>query len=172
MKNRHKYNKRHLGNKGISLVEVIIVIAIIAIASSVTISLVGQMGFARTQKAAKTINITLDKLRMETMSKGISYHLYLYLVEGDLYMNIQKESDTVSLTKDNGEKLSADCKINYKRQGAEAKELEEGESSYIDISFSKSSGAFTSDYEWISISNTKHRSFLQFVKETGKHWIE
>ncbi len=172
MKNRHKLQIRHLGNRGVSLVEMIIVIAIIILASSVTISLIGQLSFARTQKAAKTINITLDKLRMETMSKGISYKMYLYLAEGDLYMKILKDSDTIILTKDNGEKLSADCQVNYKREGIAEEVLEEGESNYIAISFSKSSGAFTSDYEWISISNTKHNSILQFVKETGKHWIE
>lgn len=163
---------RHLGNKGVSLAEMIIVIAIIALASSVTISLVGQLGFAKTQKAAKTINITMDKLRMETMSKGFSYKLYLYLAEGDLYMKILKDGDTVTLTKDNGEKLIVDCQVRFKSEGIAEEVLEEGDGKYIAISFSKSSGAFTSNYEWISIINVKHKSVLQFVKETGKHWIE
>lgn len=172
MKNRHKGKNRHLGNKGVSLIEIIIVIAIIVLASSVTISLVGQLGYARTQKAAKTINITMDKLRMETMSKGISYKLFLYLAEGDLYMKILKEGDAIALNKDSGEKLSADCQVKYQKEGSLEEVLEEGVGKYIAISFSKSSGAFTSDYAWLSITNSKHRSVLQFVKETGKHWIE
>jgi hypothetical protein len=150
----------------------IIIIAIIALASSVTISLTGQLSFARTQRATKTINITLDKLRMETMSKGISYKMYLYLAESDLYMKILKDGDTITLTKDNGEKLSVDCQVRYKREGIAEEILEEGVGKYIAISFSKSSGAFTSNYEWVSISNAKHTSILQFVRETGKHWIE
>lgn len=172
MKNRHTLISRHLGNKGVSLIEMIIVIAIIALASSVTISLVGQFGYTRTQKAAKTLNTTMDKLRMETMSKGISYKLFIYFAEGDLYMKILKESDSISLTKDNGEKLSVDCQVKYQKEGSIEEELEEGTGKYLAISFSKGSGAFTSDYEWISISNSKHKSVLQFVKETGKHWIE
>lgn len=172
MKNRHKLQIGHLGNKGVSLVEMIIVIAIIALASSVTISLIGQLGFAKTQKAAKTINITMDKLRMETMSKGISYKLYLYLVENDLYMKILKDGDTLTLTKENGEKLMVDCQVKFKSEGLAEEVLQEGEGRYITISFSKSSGAFTSNYEWISINHVKHNSILRFVKETGKHWIE
>ena len=172
MKNRHKLRIRQLGDKGVSLIEMIIVIAIITLASSVTISLIGQLSFARTQKAAKTINITLDKLRMETMSKGISYKMYLYLVDGDLYMKILKDGDTITLTKDSGEKLSVDCQVRCKREGTVEEVLEEGVGKYIAFSFSKSSGAFTSNYEWVSISNAKHNSKLHFIKETGKHWIE
>lgn len=172
MKNRHKIQFRHLGNKGISLIEIIIVIAVIALASSVSINLISQLNLARTEKAAKTINITLDKLRMETMSKGISYKMFLYLAEGDLYMKILKDTDAITLNKDNSEKLSVDCQVRYKREGVVEEVLEEGENKYIAIAFSKSSGALISDYEWISISNAKHDSKLQFVKETGKHWIE
>lgn len=172
MKNRHKLQIRHLGNKGVSLAEMVIVIAIIVLASSVTISLVGQLGFAKTQKSAKTISITMEKLRMETMSKGISYKLYLYLTDGDLYMRILKEGDTISLNKNNGEKLSEDCQVTFKNEGMAEEVLEEGEGKYTTISFSKSSGAFISNHEWIAIKTIKHSSILRFVKETGKHWIE
>jgi hypothetical protein len=98
--------------------------------------------------------------------------MYLYFAESDLYMKILKDGDTITLTKDNGEKLSVDCQVRYKREGIAEEILEEGVGKYIAISFSKSSGAFTSNYEWVSISNAKHTSILQFVRETGKHWIE
>lgn len=163
-------NRLHEKNKGFTLIEIIIVLGIIAVLTTLTFSLIGYLNFQNTKKATKTIHITLDKVRMETISKGISYKTYLYLVENDLYMKIQKNDEEISLTKDSGEKLSSNCKVTYKREGdLDYKELDE--ISYICLYFSKGSGSFLSDYEWISISNGRKSSTIQFVKETGKHMI-
>ncbi|MFV0342908.1 MAG: prepilin-type N-terminal cleavage/methylation domain-containing protein [Anaerocolumna sp.] len=172
MRNRQKKRIGHLGNKGVSLIELIIVIAIIALTSTVTFQLIGQVSSKRIYKAAKTIDITLDKLRVETMSKGVTYSLCLYLIEGDLYMTIQPEGDTLTLTKENGDILVEDCQVSYQKEGVAEEILEEGVGNYIAISYSKSSGAFHSSYERITFRNGNYNSILRFVKETGKHWIE
>ena len=64
-----KIHKR-LNQKGVTLVEIILVIAIIGILAGKTVMVIGHLRYADTEKAVKTVDSSLDKLQVQTMSKA------------------------------------------------------------------------------------------------------
>ena len=55
-------------HKGITLVEIIIVIAILGILASTVVGMLGHLHYADTQKVVKTLDSTLDQLQVKAIS--------------------------------------------------------------------------------------------------------
>ena len=70
--------RKLLGQNGITLVEIIIVIAIIGILASTSVMMIGHLHYANTQKVVRTLDSSLDALQARTMSKSGSSYLYRY----------------------------------------------------------------------------------------------
>ncbi len=77
-----------LGQNGITLVEIIIVIAIIGILASTSVMMIGHLHYANTQKVVRTLDASLDALQVRTMSKAGSSYLYIYKLDNGYYTRV------------------------------------------------------------------------------------
>ena len=100
--------RKLLGRNGITLVEIIIVIAIIGILASTSVMMIGHLHYANTQKVVRTLDSSLDALQVRTMSKAGSSYLYIYKLDNGYYTRVLSDNlgsfDDTKLTSD-GTKL-------------------------------------------------------------------
>jgi prepilin-type N-terminal cleavage/methylation domain-containing protein len=159
------------GNKGYTLIELIIALGIVAIITTGALLLLNQITMADTKKAAKSVDVVLDKLRLDTMAKSSKSYLHIYYYDNGVYIKVSSEEDSIlaDLDSDSGKKIGRKMSIYYTENGGTEKLLESGES--IVISFNRSSGAFSSNYSSIKFTYSGRSSVLQCIKETGRHEV-
>ena len=96
--------RKLLGQNGITLVEIIIVIAIIGILASTSVMMIGHLHYANTQKVVRTLDASLDALQVRTMSKAGSSYLYIYKLDNGYYTRVLSDNlgsfDDTKLTSD------------------------------------------------------------------------
>lgn len=146
-------------------------IAILAILSTGTFVTISRIGYANTMKAAKSIDSTMSKLRLETMTKEPKTYLYIYNKDEIIYMKASNEEvDTdAHLDITTGKKVAQNTVLRYKVDFV-VDTLKNDEN--ICISFKKSSGAFVENYEYIELVNTSKTATIICIQETGGHWVE
>lgn len=161
-------------HRGMSMIELIIVMAIIAIISTGSIAIYSSMGYANTMKAAKLINSKLSKARMDTMSKNQRIYIYLYQIDGKLY---SRQAIDGGLSLDHGGGLDSDeasllsnISLSYIDHSGVIHKLEDNQ--WIYISFIKGSGAFDSYYSKLIFKSRNSSSTITCIKETGRHWVD
>lgn len=159
-------------NKGFSLVELIVTIAILTIVTSGTFMLVNQNQKKNTLRLAKTIVSSMDSLRLDTMSKGNKQYIHLFKKGNGIYMQISS-ADTCDFEISTSKKLSSNIPIIYLKGGEDTeKTLIEGVS--ITIRFVRSTGAFSNDnyYEYIKLGHSSKEVKIECTKITGRFYIK
>lgn len=158
-------------NKGYTLVELIITLAILMVITTGTVALTSRITFADTRKTAKIVDSTMDKLRLETMTKDVKQYLHLYTSNDSVYIKASEEMEPslAGLDSDSGKKIGGRMLVYNKEVGKTEKLLKSGES--IVIGFERSSGAFTSDYETIRFEYGERSSTIYCIKITGRHYV-
>lgn len=165
MKKQKSGKRISYGNKGITLVEVLVVLAILAIAvggAGIGISL----AYSRdAEKCAKTINAALENTRMLSMSKKGNFTMELDMENNKLYIRSSEEVAPVL-----EEELQNRVKI-FLPDNAGATSLS--------VRFDKSTGkvfSMSSEKDGIlritSENNGGRRATVVLVKGTGKHYVE
>lgn len=159
-------------NRGISLVELLAVISILAILATGGISLYRQLGYADTKRAANRVNTAMDEVRMETMSRAHKSYLYLYQINGIYYLkrSIETNSAAADLDAESGTELSNKISLSYRYAATPEVTLQPG--MVLKISFDRSSGMFDQELELIQINSANHTTEITCVPETGRHWVE
>lgn len=159
-------------NKGFSVVELLIVVAILIIVGTVTAVLLNHISYGNVLKAANKVNTIMDKVRLVTLAKDTREYLYIYNIDEKIYMKVSEESgsEDANLDTATGEKIGMGILVYYQITGGEEKLLEAGQ--HISIAFEKSTGSFTTDYEWLKFTNASKTAKVVCVKETGRHWVE
>ena len=90
---QQKQNKQ-LGNKGMSFIEILVVVALMVILAAGTVSIIGLISSGDAKKAAKTVVTDLTDLKNRTLSIYGSWHGELGLNSDDvLEVGIYKGSD-------------------------------------------------------------------------------
>lgn len=170
-------------NKGFTLVEIIITIAISAILMSGALFGFNLLNYANEKGCAEKINSTLSMLRLETMSKG-NKNLYMVLEwdTSELCYRMHLVSATVPLNEGNWSTAADSIKsskiadknitISYSDQadGSGMVDLN-GTNPCVLISFYNSSGAFRSSWKQIKITSNAGTSIINMITKTGKHYI-
>ena len=161
-------------HKGITLVEIIIVIAILGILASTVVGMLGHLHYADTQKVVKTLDSSLDALQVKTMSKTGQFYMYVYKSGGNYYVRtLQKDLDIFdsSVLNTDGTRLCNDTISIWKVSAAEEK-TEVKDMTYIKIAYTKSAlfDTTNTNTDKIYIDGVPDYT-LTLVKDTGKHFV-
>lgn len=122
--------------KGFTIVELVIVTAVVTIMASLSLTMLGRIKYANTEKMVNYVYDALKKLQITAMSKSDPYYLHIYK-EGDEYYYITSTSSTyLSSMGTNGTSLGGNIKI-FKVVGALGTEEEIVGNKRIAISYRK-----------------------------------
>ena len=159
-------------NRGVTLVELIVVMLIISILAGGTVIAVGSLDSGNTKSTVERIGALLDYVRVLNMSKDRTYYLVVKK-EGEVFTAFVQYDDggrqnllTETLKLKNGEiKYSTD--MGEETVGADVSSLE--------LSFSKEGSipaGSGGEIKSILISGGGHSRIIHLVAATGKHYIE
>ncbi len=160
-------------NSGLSLVELVIVIVIMALLTGSGISIVAGVSNARVKSCAQSIYTDLNRVKTNTMAKekgnGTSandYYFGLYRSGDDVILKERiNGSDTLKTIGGKG------VTVQYSStEGGSKTSLGSGE---ITCKFNRSSGGvLSSDFSEIFVSNSLHEWRVVVYKATGKTKLE
>lgn len=160
-------------NKGFSMVELIITVAIMAILTGSFVSAAGYLKYANAKAGAKKINTELSELRIDSMSKMNTPYMYLYNIGGSTYMKVVSGKDAdkaienglldTNTTKLGNSQIEVFCDGTKITEGTPTK-----------IYMDKSTGAFISCPKEIKVASIDgHNTYvIKLVKSTGRHYME
>ncbi|MGN0377925.1 MAG: type II secretion system protein [Suilimivivens sp.] len=157
--------KKNWNNKGVTLIEILVVVAIMSIAvggAGIGISL----AYSRdAEKCAKTINAALENTRMMSMSEKGNFTMELDMENNMLYIRSSEESDPVY-----EEDLQSRVTITVPADLS---------ATSVTVQFDKSTGkvlSMSSESNGIlritSENNNGKKATVVLVKGTGKHYVE
>lgn len=162
---------------GFTLIELIVIIAVMSILTGVVFYSINLLGYADTVKCANRIDNGLSSLRLNTMSRTGEYVMYLYRYDGSYYIctvngdSGAAELENPVLNEETGTKVgSSRVTISVCGQDGGYKELEAG--SPVSFRYYKNSGAFKSDWKEIKITGGGKTSTVKMALMTGKHYVE
>lgn len=171
-------------NRGFSLIELIVVLAIIALLTGGTAIGVRILAYSDTEKITKTIEQSLQKLRVDTMSQGELHH-YLFIAWNDTEeeYEIGYVTGSVPLDESNWNNgsfssisnrkglCSSNVSISYSNNsdGSDGKEIRDSNPVLL-LQYYVHSGAFQSNCRMISIKNGSKIIKINLVGKTGKHY--
>ena len=167
--------KKCRNEAGVTLIEIIIVLAIIGILASASVLLIGHLHYADTERVINNIDTSMNELQIKNISKAEQSYLYLYHLSDGYYMRILSDDlsgfDSSKLNGD-GTKLSNNTIEIYGTDAGGSRVAIKGTANYIKVSYTKS-GSFDSsktNVKEIAIEGTPQQT-LTLVFDTGKHFI-
>lgn len=175
-------------NKGISLVELIIVIAIITLFAGGSIAGIQYLHYAGARQCVNEMDAAIEKVRMEAMSKTNKPYLYLYQYQNAYYMKVLGADivDPELLLDEKGTKVAnrrltlcyRTSTMNSGDTDLVLTDMASGGGHYIKLGFIKSTGGIaplsdSSYYSRILVKNQEERLLytITLVQATGKHSI-
>ena len=167
--------KKCRNEAGVTLIEIIIVLAIIGILASASVLLIGHLHYADTERVINNIDTSMNELQIKNISKAEQSYLYIYHLSDGYYMRILSDDlsgfDSSKLNGD-GTKLSNNTIEIYGTDAGGSRVAMKGAANYIKVSYTKS-GSFDSsktNVKEIAIEGTPQQT-LTLVFDTGKHFI-
>lgn len=159
-------------NKGFSMIELIIVIAIIGIFSALATMGFGYLQSGNVKSAARNIDATLSKLKLDTMKQSNQPVMYIYKKGSDYYMYCTANAFSVPGVGEAavGQKIG-NSNVSITATGGSGSP---SSGNGIQISFNKGSGTFKSNYDHIYVTHSDGGGItydIEMIKETGKHFI-
>lgn len=157
--------------RGFSLIEMIITMAIIAIVAGLSINLISHIHVTSTEKVVKTMTSAMTKIQVNAMRKSVAEkpYLYVYLV-GDTYYYLASAADpsTISFDASAGTELGSGVKI-YKNSISDGT-LVTG-TNYIRISYKKD-GSFVDGADNCFFVKGAYTAKISLNQKTGKYFVE
>ena len=156
-------------NKGYSLIELIVVIAILAIVTTASIIGLGMINGKPADQCASALRISFTNHRLSTMGKN-SASMVVY-IDSEGYVRIKETLDSVTTDTKIGAK-GVKIEVFY-NDGSLNSELTAGGAG-LTISFNRHNGSFNigRNIDKIRISKASHVFDLKFYDLTGKVLLE
>ncbi len=169
-------------DKGMSLAEIILVIAILAIFAGGAIGGMSYIRYGNAKTCASEINAALDRVRLEAMSRAEKPFLYIYQSGDSYYMKVSTEPATEALLDATGTRLGNRQLRLFYETTVSASSIEIGNfasGSYMQLGFEKGTGGISANpadssyYNKIMVADSDGtpRYTITLVKATGKHFI-
>lgn len=168
--------KNRLNHAGVTLVEIIIVIAIIGILASTSVLLLGHLHYADTEKVVKTLDSSLNELQVKNMSKADASYLYVYHLGNGYYFKILSDDLSGfdgSKLDSSGTRLSNNTIEIYGQDSSGTRITIKNTTNIIKVSYTKSATFDTAatNVQKIVIDGTPKHS-IDLVYDTGKHFMD
>ncbi len=161
-------------NEGFSLIEMIIVVAILAIMSVGAAAGFGYLNLANASKCASKIDSGVTLLKSKNMANATPTYMHLYQYDGDYYIQYNDDSTYTPTASDydEGECIGNNRLTITYRDGNAASATTLGEGACKTLGIRKKDGAFTGTTEPTCIITVKGQSSYQvtLVTNTGKHF--
>ena len=153
-------------NKGFSLIELIVVIAIMAVALAVGGYALSAVSLANAKSCANEINVGLEMTRTHACSSHLQSSITFYRESPAAPLMMKKSYEGEAKKIGNGA-----VKLEYSVDGGQSyKEVED--MTGISFTFNRSSGAFTSAYDSLRISSGGKTYTITCYLLTGKTKME
>ncbi len=168
------FDKRKF-QSGFSLVEMIITLAIMAILTGSTFTVIGYLRYANTTRVSTTIDDAINKLQIKSAAQVDKNYLYIYEDDGIIYYATLSDSDAYtngSLTASAGTKLcNSAITVSYTDENGTSHQV--SGSDYICVAYNKSYVfASVTNARVITVTNLRSVKTITLVMETGKHVLE
>ncbi len=152
-------------NEGFTLIELIIVIAIISIMSAGAISSMGYLSMANASKCVGKIDSGIAVLKSKNTREASDTYMHLYKYDGNYYIEYSNDPDYNPPNADNGEMIAnRQLTISWKNKtDASETTIEEGAP--------KTFGMHKKDGSFKTISGTREPSCEIFVKGKSTHKV-
>lgn len=177
--NAEKKKNGKLHNGGYSLVEMVIVVAILAIIISVTFYSVIMVFSANAKTTANNIQRAIGDCKVTTMGRSAAYmELYRDAADQNVYTCMYVwDSSTAAYVPSEPQKVGTSrVYVAYVPKGGSETELSSGDS--IEIRFNRASGAFTDDgsghhlYQSIRVQGGSKKYDITLTELTGKSEVK
>lgn len=174
-------------NKGFSLIELIVVIAILAILAGILIGATGTLGNRRLNKCTSLLDGFMKKARIDAMAQNDVCGLRIYekddIYYAETYGEINKNGSIEYQVKDKQKLGNAkEIEVSISKKDMSDKIVLTGDS-YIRIQYARSSGAITNikvgtgessrlDLTVITLKRGDKTQCIEMIPATGKHSIQ
>lgn len=186
--------------RGFSLVELIIVMAIMGLLSGVTAAAMGYINTGKTKKSSAKLDGKLDYIQTETMTKEGNAYLYLYAANDGIYtyvhtaklsdpnptgFNTRLDLDTYMTSNSAKGSKICDGTVTATAKGTKDSggnmEMKLTSSNMLKVGYSKSTGAFiysndgdASAVDFYNLLELKGKQTfkIKMIKATGKHFVK
>lgn len=163
-------------HRGFSLVEMIVVIAILGILAGASVSLIGHIRVANHEKVVKSISSALSKQQAQTMSKQTKPYLYIYEIDSQYYLCMSTTDvsafDGSFMTKSAGTSLGKGFSI-YAEDASGARTLIGG-SNIIKVAYKRDGSFQPSACTCTSIvvtASSATATKIKLIQASGKHVV-
>ena len=161
-------------NKGFSLVEMIIVIAVVGILAGASLTMMGHIHYANIETVLELINTELSKQQIQAMSKMDKPYTYIYEYNDVYYIrtiNSDLSSFDSSVLNADGIKLCNASTNIYMSKDGSAEELVQNDT-FIKIVYNRA-GSYSDvcNADNIRIAGSSSHT-IKLIDETGKHVVD
>lgn len=150
---KYNVNNRSVKNAGFTLIEIIVVVAIIAIATAIGGLSINAVFTFDMKKGVQNINGALEKVKVEQMAKAGDSWLKLYADDDGIYLDIYENGIRLDNEFDDGNKIAKKTvSVTYTLSDATEHTLD---GTGIVLAFNRSDGSFATADDALTRSGTQ-----------------